>query len=298
LRLSDTVATVNGTEISRLELDNAIQGFAMGVYRKPMESLTDEEREKAKGMAMEKLVARQLIYEDALARGLEVPDGAVEAEIEKVAANFPNVEELYGTLEKAGLSKEAYHKMLHTDLLVNQLTDIKLAEVDDITEVEITSFYKENSEKMSKPERVRASHILVKSDGGEGREAALEATEKLKERLGEESFEDIAKTHSACPSGAKGGDLGWFGRGDMVASFEEAAFSSTVGEVGDIVETPFGFHILKVTDKDGGGEVSFEEASPKICEFLDRKKKSEYLAAWVADLKSTAEVQVFDVPMG
>ena len=296
--MSDTVAIVNDTEISRLELDNAIQGFAMGVYRKPVESLTDEEREKSKGMAMEKLVARQLIYEDALSRGLTVPDGAVEAEIEKVAANFPNVEELYGTLAKAGLSKDGYHKMLHTDLLVNQLTDIKLSEVDEITDGEISAFYNENAEKMSKPERVRASHILVKSDGGEGREAALEATEKLKASLCDEPFEEIAKRHSACPSGAKGGDLGWFGRGDMVASFDEAAFSREVGEVGDIVETPFGFHILKVTGKDGGGEVSFEEAAPKIREFLDRKKKSEYLAAWVAGLKSTAEVQVFDVPRG
>ena len=88
---------------------------------------------------------------------------------------------------------------------------------------------------------VRASHILI-----ENKQEAQKVLDKIK---GGASFEDLAKKHSKCPSGRKGGDLGYFGRGQMVKPFEEAAFKLNKGEVSGLVETQFGFHIIKTTDK-------------------------------------------------
>lgn len=88
--------------------------------------------------------------------------------------------------------------------------------------------------------QVRASHILVKTE-----QEAREILTKLKSGA---NFEEIARTKSACPSGKRGGDLGFFGRGMMVKPFEEAAFNTPKGQITDLVKTQFGYHIIKVTD--------------------------------------------------
>ena len=89
--------------------------------------------------------------------------------------------------------------------------------------------------------QVKASHILVNTQA---------EAEQLIEKLNSGSnFEDLARKHSGCPSGKNGGDLGYFGRGQMVKPFEDAAFSLGAGEISKPVETQFGFHIIKVTDK-------------------------------------------------
>ncbi len=87
--------------------------------------------------------------------------------------------------------------------------------------------------------QVKASHILVKTE-----EKAKEILERIN---ADESFEELAKEHSECPSGKKGGDLGFFGRGMMVRPFELKAFSLSVGEISDPVKTDFGWHIIKRT---------------------------------------------------
>lgn len=86
---------------------------------------------------------------------------------------------------------------------------------------------------------IRASHILVKDEA---------TAQKLKSQIeGGASFEDLARQHSGCPSKAQGGDLGWFGKGQMVKPFEEAAFRQAPGKIGDPVKTAFGYHLIKVT---------------------------------------------------
>jgi peptidyl-prolyl cis-trans isomerase C len=90
--------------------------------------------------------------------------------------------------------------------------------------------------------QVRASHILVSDQA---------TAQKLKTEIeqGQSTFEDAARLHSSCPSKQKGGDLGWFGRGQMVKPFEEAAFAGAIGKVSEPVKTQFGYHLIKVTEQ-------------------------------------------------
>lgn len=90
-------------------------------------------------------------------------------------------------------------------------------------------------------EEIKASHILV--------ETQEEAVNLKEEILSGKAFEDVAAENSLCPSGANGGDLGFFGRGQMVSEFENAAFDLKVGELSDPVKTNFGWHLIMVTDK-------------------------------------------------
>ena len=103
-------------------------------------------------------------------------------------------------------------------------------------------------------EQVQASHILIShsnapnSDNGLSNEDALEKITEIKEKLDSgESFSELATHHSDCPSSQKGGDLGLFGKGAMVPTFDEAVFKLEVGEISDVVETEFGYHLIHRT---------------------------------------------------
>lgn len=283
------VAVINGTPIQQSDLENAIQGLAMELHRKTMDQLSDEERRALTDMAMEKLIARELVYQAALARGIVADGEAIERERQKIIDNFPSEEEFYATLEKAGIDSASYHRMLRQDLTVNRMTELQIAEMDEPTSEQIEETYRRLPEKMKSAARVRATHILVRIPEG-GRDQALETIRKLRDRAVVEDFAELARKHSACPSAPGGGDLGYFRRGEMAKPFEEAAFGQAVGEVGDVVETQFGFHLVKVLDREDERALSLTEATPKIRRFLKDEAASRRLAQWVAQLKAEADI--------
>lgn len=147
-----------------------------------------------------------------------------------------------------------------------------------VSEEEAAAYYEEHKEQYKKGETVRAKHILT--DTEEKCAEILEAIEK-----NEKSFEDAAKEFSTCPSGTKGGDLGAFGRGQMVKEFEDAAFSAEIGAVVGPVKTQFGYHLIKVEEKNDEEIASFEETAASIRRILMQKKQKEVYDAKVAELR-------------
>ena len=118
-----------------------------------------------------------------------------------------------------------------------------------VSEADARAYFDAHPDEFKMPERVHASHILVKVDPNASDASKAESRKKLegiKARLdGGEDFAKLAEENSDCPSSAKGGDLGFFTRGQMVAPFEEAAFALNPGDTSDVVETRFGFHLIK-----------------------------------------------------
>lgn len=145
------------------------------------------------------------------------------------------------------------------------------------------------------PEQVRASHILVKVDSFSDSNAVAAARAKidgLRERaLAGEDFAALASEHSDCPSKARGGDLGPFGHGQMVPEFDAAAFSQSVGEIGEVVQTQFGFHIVKVTEKIPAHTPTFEDYREDIAEALRRRAVMEKERDWLDSLRAGAKVE-------
>lgn len=289
--MSEIVATVNGQRINRFDYDNALQAYAMELHRKTLEQLSEAELAGIRDLAMEKLLARELIFQQALASGVVATEAQVEEEKGKIMENFPSEEEFYATLAKAGIDSAAYHRMLRQDLTVNLMTEKTLSGVPQCSDAEVELTYDEHREKMVKPPQVRAAHILVKVEG-EDREGALRRIGELKSRAAEEDFGTLAREHSVCPSRNCGGDLGYFKRGDMVKPFSEAAFSQDVGVVGEIVESPFGFHLIKVLDRTEGQPMSLEEATPQIRAMLRDQAGALALKEWVAQLKDEADIKI------
>lgn len=289
--MQEKTITVNGTAIGHFDFINAMQSYAMEMFRKTADQLSEEETEQVQGLAVEQIIARELIFQAAMAEGAIANDEQIKAEADKVMANFPSEDEFYATLDKAGIDQDSYYRMLRQDISVKMMTEKKMADAPEPGEKEIKEFYDAHPDKMRKPPQVRASHILVKATD-ENRE---EAQAKVKELQGEvtadaEAFGQLAKQHSACPSKEKGGDLGFFGPGSMVKEFDQAAFALKPGELSDVVETPFGYHFILVTDRQDEQSLTLEEVSPQIVSFLKEQGAAQQLHAWVETLKEGAEI--------
>lgn len=147
-----------------------------------------------------------------------------------------------------------------------------------VSEEEAKAYYEANSQQFTKGATVNAKHILTDSE--EKCSSILESIVN-----GSVQFEDAAKEHSTCPSGAKGGDLGEFGRGQMVKEFEDAAFDAEVGHVVGPVKTQFGYHLIKVEEKNDAKVAGFEEVKGNIKSMLIQQKQNEAYTKKVEELK-------------
>ena len=162
---------------------------------------------------------------------------------------------------KAGL--EQLEKDLLTQMTINKV----LSEVT-VTDEDAKKYYKENKTQFDQPATVSAKHILVDTE---------ELCSEVKERIenGELSFEDAAKEHSTCPSKNNGGDLGTFGRGQMVPEFEEAVFNMNNGEVSGPVKTQFGYHLIKLENKNESSIPAYDEVAEEVGKTLLFQRQGE-----------------------
>lgn len=148
----------------------------------------------------------------------------------------------------------------------------------EVTEEEMKTFYEENSNYFEQGANVSAKHILVKEEA--------KCQEILEEIVAGKAFEVAAQEYSTCPSGQKGGDLGEFGKGQMVKEFEEAAFNAEIGQVVGPVATQFGYHLIKVEAKNEASVTPFEEVKEQIRRNLLQQKQNKAYGDKVAELKA------------
>ncbi len=164
----------------------------------------------------------------------------------------------------------------------------RLAAAAKATDEELKAFYEKNKAQFTDPEQRRASHILIAAGADADAAAKAQAKEKAQKLLAElksapEKFDELAKANSDdTGSAAQGGDLGFFSRDMMVAPFSEAAFAMKEGEISDLVQSEYGFHIIKVTGAKGSGEKPFEEAKPEL-EALYRQQQAATRYTELAD---------------
>lgn len=155
--------------------------------------------------------------------------------------------------------------------ILAQLAMAEIMKDIKVSDDEAKDYYSENKQQFSKGDTISAKHILTDSE--EKCTAILEAITS-----GAKTFEDAAKETSTCPSGERGGDLGEFGKGQMVKEFEDAAFSAEIGTVVGPVKTQFGFHLIKVERKSEATEAPFSEVEESIrVQLLQKKQNAAYI---------------------
>jgi peptidyl-prolyl cis-trans isomerase C len=290
------VVRVNGEDITRGEINDmmamAMQRFGGQIPPEQLQAVQSQMIAQIK----EELINQKLLGAAVIAENIQVDDAEVAATIEEIRASLPEDQTLEAALEREGQTLEMLQEKIKTDMATRQLMENKTADVPEATEAEAREFYDSNPDQFAAPENVSASHILITFDDTDTDETKAEKKAKLEEIrqsiIAETvSFEDAASENSDCPSSAQGGSLGTFGKGRMVPAFEVAAFSQEIGEIGEIIETQFGYHIIKVSDHKEEGTVAFEDTKDQLINYLTNQKKQQAVLDYIASLRDSATIE-------
>jgi peptidyl-prolyl cis-trans isomerase C len=291
--IENAVVTVNGSPIDSKALNAAMQSLSQEHFHAPLADVPVASRVELRAMALERLVARELIYQAALAQGVVADEAAVEQETMRILRMMGNPSDFWDRLAKRGMDEVSFHRMVRKDVTVDHMTARKLEEVAEPGEEDIRQFYAAYPDQLRNPERVRVSHILVTVDPT-APDKALQLALDLKQKAESEGFAEIARQHSVCASAAGGGELGFIRRTEVDPGFAEAAFSQVVGEIGPPVRTPLGYHLIMVTAREIPSPPTLDEARPRIISVLKRLNGSQLIERWVAELRRDADIIMHD----
>jgi peptidyl-prolyl cis-trans isomerase C len=247
--------------------------------------------------AVEQAIGARLLFDEAARLNIAVSDAEVDERLLQMKQQIGGAKKFEALLQQQKLTEPVLRDQIRAGRRVDKLVEQVVAAVPEPTEAEMRAHFASHQQEYVRPERAQAQHILVRPAGADetARAAAKAKIEAIRERVGAgKDFADEAAAHSDCPSGrAAGGSLGWFGRGMMVPAFDEAVFSMPVGELSGIIETQFGYHIIRKTGHEEEAATSFEDARESVRDFLRHAARGAALAAHVDELKSKSP-PVFD----
>ena len=291
---SKKVAIVNGTAIVQSELDRGMEGVVQ--RRAQTGAPMDEAQLKTIKMdVLNNLIKRELLNQESKKEKITVPDEQVTDKLSKIKQRFKGDAEFKDMLTKMKLTEAQIKSQLKEDLAIQALIDKKVVEKINVTEQDAQSYYDTHPEAFKHPEQIRASHILVtvdpKADPAK-KEEAHKKIESIQEKLkAGGDFATLAKELSDCPSKEKGGDLGYFTKGQMVKPFEDAALALKPGETSGIVETQFGYHIIKLAEIKPEGIMPYAEVKDQLTQYLKQEKVKAELDSYLAGLEKTAKIE-------
>ena len=292
------VVTVNGREVLEdqvaQEVGRLLSQLSGRVDPQQLESMKDMIRQQA----VNNMINRMLLEQEAEKAKIDVTGEQIKERVDQVKGGFPTEEAFADQLNASGLTEAGFLQEVELAMKIEKLLEEKTSSLGQTEDQEVREFYNENLDRFKQAEQVQASHILIPLEEADTEETKVEKKKKLEGILEEvrsgADFAALAQEHSSCPSKTRGGDLGFFPRGQMVGAFEETAFSLEVGKVSGVVETQFGYHIIKLTDKKAASTVPFDESKAEISAFLDNQKQQQAVASYIDSLRTVATIQYPD----
>lgn len=293
-QLPDVVARINGEAVSRAEFERAV----MELETRAGQSVPADQRDRIFRGVLDQLIAYRLLLQESTARKIAVPDVEIDRRIDEIRRQFPSEEAFQQTLEQRNMTLTALRADQRQGMQIDKMIEAEVAGKIAVNAEQVTDFYQKNPSQFQQGERVRASHILIRfpenADAAAKEQARARAAELLKEVKAGKDFAALAKQYSQDPgSGSNGGDLGFFERGQMVGPFDQVAFALPPGQPSDLVETTFGYHIIKVADKQSSRTVPLDEVRPQIQQFLEGQNREQQMRVFVDGLKAKGKVEIF-----
>lgn len=287
------VARVGDSVITEMDLEDALDHYMPpgGFHSKSL-----EKRDKFKKDALNGLIEEELLYREALRRGLKVSDEIIEAVIKENIKRLGSRKRFDQILKDKGLSLKTFRERIRKAQLVQALLrDIQ--EESKYSEEELRDHYEKNKARFKRPESVHLYHILFRIDPSlPGEESKKEAIAKeIRQRLLKgENFSNLAIKYSEDPYRVKGGDLGFIHRGQLnPEELEEAAFALKEGEIAGPIKTIYGFHIIKAGERRPEETLGFDAVKDKLKEELSNKRFTDYKKDLITRLKKKYTIQVF-----
>ncbi|MEI6213151.1 MAG: peptidylprolyl isomerase [Desulfuromonadales bacterium] len=287
---SGPVARVNGVVIDAVELRRAVKVLLRG------QAVPADQQSAVDKQALEQLVAAEILYQAAAKSEVKDLEKLVDEKVAQGKSRFKDEKDFAKAIKDLEMDEKDLRAYTRRDIIISKFVESVMVPKVKVLPADIRAFYDQNPERFSRPESVRASHILIAAaataSADEKKKAREKAEKLLKELKGGADFAALAKANSADGSSQQGGDLGSFGKGQMVAPFEEAVFALKPGEVSNVVETQFGYHIIKLVEKSAAEKVEFKDVSAKIEEFLKAQKLNETVGEFLTNAKKTAKIEI------
>jgi len=291
-QLPEVVARVNGEAISGKDLDDAVRAIAGRAGPIP-----PDERDRVYRGVLDNMIGYRLMIQEAKARKIAVSDADVDAQVAQIRSQFPSDAQFQQALTAQKTTLEAVRNDAREGMSADKLVESEIAGKVTVKPESVTDFYQKNQDKFQQGPRVRASHILIgipqNADAATKQQAKAKADAVLNDLKAGKDFAATAKANSQDPGSApNGGDLGYFEQGQMVPPFEQAAFALKPGEMSDVVESQFGYHIIKVVDKQDSRVVPLEEAKGQIEEYLTQQNRHAETELFVNALRAKAKIEI------
>lgn len=299
---SEFVAKVNGATISRKDFDQSFaiakQQFAGIGYQQDTDA--DSADIKLEKEVLDRLIDTELLLQDSKERKVVVEDADFNEFYDAYRKQFKDEKQFNEYLQKNDFSEQELKKQFRNQLVIRKLQyelskemSAKITKEDE----EVKTFYDKNIEQFKKPEKVKARHILITVDpkaDEETKKKARETIEGIKKKISEGAdFAELAGTSSQCSSSSKGGDLGFFTKETMVEPFAEAAFKLQPGEISDVVETQFGYHLILMEERIAAGTAPYEEVKEDIRKLLIQAELEQAQLDYIQGLRDKAEIKKF-----
>jgi peptidyl-prolyl cis-trans isomerase C len=256
-----------------------------------------ERRDEILRGALDQLVVYTLLSQESRNRGIKVEETEIDQKVQQLRAKFPNQEAFAKALTDRGMTMDGLKHDARVDISVTKLMEAEVATEPAPSDEDAKTFYEKNPDRFKQGEKVRASHILIKVDQKAPPAAKQQARTKidaiLKQAKAGGDFAKLAQEHSQDGSAAQGGDLNYFTREQMVPEFAKVAFELKPGEISDVVETQFGYHIIKV---EAHGMMPFADVKPQLDKTLHQKKLRDTLDAMKESAKPVFNEAYFQPP--
>ncbi len=291
--LPEVVARVNGEAIGREELERAVKS----AEAQAGQVVPPQFRDQVYRSILDRLVSFHLLMQESAVRKVSVNEGEVEAEIERIRSSFPTEEAFKQRLEEWNTPLDLLRAETRKDLLIGKVLDQEVVPLLKVDEKGVREFYTQHQDQFKQPVAMRASHILIAMsiDAAEDqkRKGRGRAEELLTQARNGADFAGLARQHSQDEASAQaGGDLGFVEQGQMVPAFEEALFKLKPGDVSAVVESPFGYHVIKATERREERTLPFDEAAGQIRTFLIEQEREAQTVQFIDRLKAKAAIEI------
>lgn len=294
--IPDVIAEVGGDPVGSDMYVRMLKGFANTMERSGS-PLRQNVYDKVRGDILNNIVNAEVLTRQADKENITADAAAVEERLTQVKSNFPDEAAFAKSLETQGLTEDIIRKEIERTIRVQALVEKNVISKIEVTDQEARDYYDLNQLEFEEGEKIRAAHILVKAPANASKEEALAAKARIEGLLKKiregADFAEIASTENDDKAAAaNGGEIGLVSRNELAPEFADEAFKLNPGEISGVVESRFGYHIVKVFEKVPPRVVPYEEAGEKVKEKLMRKRTQANVMEYINNLRKEMDVKI------
>lgn len=270
------VAEVDGTALTKSEVERSWRA----AHKSPMETATSDRR----AAFLLKMVEQALFLQAAKKEGLEVPDLEVQQAEHALRASYSD-SQFFTKLDGMGLTLEEWRQDLRQDLLVRKLIERRISGQVKVEEADVEAYYRANQQRFRRPPRVKLQQIVT--------ESKAEAFRLRTQLARGADFARLARASSVTPEAKNGGVVGWFSPGQLPEKLDEVAFKLRRGQISDVVQTPYGFHVLRIIEQENAADLKFDEVQEMIQQKLFQERQALLFQQYAQQLWRDSTVRTY-----